>query len=731
MANVGYATLTILPSARGFATALGSEINPQLAAASGESGRRSGGAFAGGFLPLMTKMIGPLAGIGVGVALGKGILSGLKTSGFLEQATISFETLLGSSGAAQKMIADLSNFAKKTPFELPGLIDNARALVGAGTAAGNVIPTMTALGDTAGALGLDQERLNRVMIAYNQIQTKGKLQSEELMQITEAGIPVWQLLSKALGQPASEIQKLATDGKLLAADTLPLLLAQMNADYGGSMVKQSQTLNGVWSSFKDTLNIAMAQGLQPLIPILTTILPPAAALLAGAITGLSDGFSSLFTAASGGGGALAPLFDMLRPIGLIIVGELIPALVAFGQAIYTGVQPIVAVLVDIFQNSLIPVFQYMVDTTGPLIQKLVETFQVLGTAVGPIFQGIADIIQAVWGFIGPFVIDIVKGLWDNIIGAFTGIFNVIQGVVTLVSALFTGDWAAAWEALKLIVSGALEAVWNIVNLLLVGKVLGLGKSALKGLGDIFVGGWNWIVGVVKGAGEGIWLAVKSSLETAALRVMYGIDAIKAFFTSGFGNAVTTVRTAFGNIVSGVATGISDAVAFVGSLPGKVLAVLGNLPGMLIRVGSQMMEGFIEGAKSMAGKIGNAVLSPIKDSVEKVKNFLGIHSPSRLMRGFGRNTSQGYALGIEDDASKVSDAMMDLAPDAPSFQAPGVEAGGLAGTLAALLAANTASDQPIYMDGSLFGILRKLANGEARIVLNQAAETRAAGFGGLI
>jgi tape measure domain-containing protein len=192
---------------------------------------------------------------------------GFQFNALKEQSLIAFGTLLGSGQKAQEMFASLQKFAASTPFELPGLVDNARQLLGVGVAADKIIPTLTSLGDTAGALGINQEGFNRVLLAVSQSMGKGKLQGEELMQMVENGIPVWQLLSKALGKTVPELQKMSSEGKLISQDVLPKLFAQMSKDYGGSMIKQSQTLTGVMSSLKDNVKMLSGTAMEPLFSL--------------------------------------------------------------------------------------------------------------------------------------------------------------------------------------------------------------------------------------------------------------------------------------------------------------------------------------------------------------------------------------------------------------------------------------------------------------------------------
>ena len=235
---------------------------------------------------------------GVGVAFGglaaAGAALGVKTAAGLEQADIAFTQLLGSGKKAQSFLARLKSFAARTPFELPGLIDSARGLLGVGVEADKVIPILRDLGDAAGALGLDQERFQRVQLAVTQSMAKGKVQAEELMQITEAGIPVWQLLSKALGKPVPELQKLVSQGKLAADDVFPKLFDQMHKDYGGSMAKQSQTLAGLWSTFTDTISIGLADAIKPLEGELKTGLKGAIRVASDALQGISGFLTDTF-----------------------------------------------------------------------------------------------------------------------------------------------------------------------------------------------------------------------------------------------------------------------------------------------------------------------------------------------------------------------------------------------------------------------------------------------------
>jgi tape measure domain-containing protein len=215
------------------------------------------------------------------------IKSGLATASAMQQANIGFATLMHSASGAKDFVGKLAKFAAATPFNFPGLVDSARQLMGVGVASKQVIPILTDFGDTAGALGIQQDAFQRIMMATSQALSAGKFQAGDLNQIMMNGMPVWSILAKGMHKTVPELRDLASHGKLLAKDVMPALQAQMHKDYGGAMAKQSQTLGGLWSTLQDTMNLGMANVLTPLVPLLGKVLPAATDALAAGFTWLT------------------------------------------------------------------------------------------------------------------------------------------------------------------------------------------------------------------------------------------------------------------------------------------------------------------------------------------------------------------------------------------------------------------------------------------------------------
>ena len=215
-------------------------------------------------------------GMGMFEALKKGFKSTVGTAisfnSMLQTAQIGFATMLGSAERAQKFLEDMADFAARTPFEYPELLEAAKKMLAYGFAAENVLPTLRAVGDAAAALGAGSEGIDRITLALGQIQAKGKLSAEEMRQLTEAGVPAWHILAEAMGTTVPELQKMVSKGLIPGAKAVEMLTAGMTKRFGGMMASMEDTWQGVTSSIKDIWRMTVGTLTQSLFGGLNAIL---------------------------------------------------------------------------------------------------------------------------------------------------------------------------------------------------------------------------------------------------------------------------------------------------------------------------------------------------------------------------------------------------------------------------------------------------------------------------
>jgi tape measure domain-containing protein len=182
----------------------------------------------------------------------------------LESTRIAFTTMLGSAQAAEQHLKALQQFALKTPFQFGELIDASQRMQALGFRAEQVIPILTDVGNAVAAAGGGSERLDRVTLALSQIQSKGKVMSQEFNQLAEAGISGWKILEAQLGKTQVELRKMVEQGEISADVFLAAFQKFSQQNFGGLMEAQSKTFAGAMSNIKDALLQTSATAFAPL-----------------------------------------------------------------------------------------------------------------------------------------------------------------------------------------------------------------------------------------------------------------------------------------------------------------------------------------------------------------------------------------------------------------------------------------------------------------------------------
>lgn len=156
--------------------------------------------------------------------------------------------LEGSNEAAEKAMAWVSEFAAKTPLEIDGVMEAYTKLKAFGL--DPMAGTLQALTDANAKLGGNQASLEGIALAVGQAWAKQKLQGEEILQLVERGIPVWDLLAKVTGKEGEALQKLVSDGKVGRAE-MAKLVEEMGRWGDGAALQQSKTWEGMVSNLLD------------------------------------------------------------------------------------------------------------------------------------------------------------------------------------------------------------------------------------------------------------------------------------------------------------------------------------------------------------------------------------------------------------------------------------------------------------------------------------------------
>lgn len=220
---------------------------------------------------LISMATGGLGGIVAGVAGAVTSLAGLSKAmeavgasvgiaSQAEQTQVVFATLLQSAERAKEMIRDLQSFAIESPFQSDQLKEAAKRLLSFKFEGDRVLPLLRMLGDISAGSGKDIAELATI---FGQVKLATRLTGMELLQFTNANIPLVAELAQMLGKTEPEIKKMVEAGSI-SFEMVTQALQRMTQEGGlffGLMEAQSKTLGGRFSAFQESLErIAMKFG---------------------------------------------------------------------------------------------------------------------------------------------------------------------------------------------------------------------------------------------------------------------------------------------------------------------------------------------------------------------------------------------------------------------------------------------------------------------------------------
>jgi tape measure domain-containing protein len=212
----------------------------------------------------------------------------------LESQSRSLAILAGSAQKAGQIIKELQDLGAVTPFTSTELIDSAKRLQAFGVEADKVVETTRRLADASGATGAE---LSGLVTAYGQVQAKGRLQGEELLQFQERGIALQEELRKMYGMTGEEFQKALSKGQV-SAKAVEVALANLTSTggkYANGAIAQSDTLNGRLSTLQDGVDALARRIGQVLTPALKAIFNQAIAVVDAINAALAAGRGGAFT----------------------------------------------------------------------------------------------------------------------------------------------------------------------------------------------------------------------------------------------------------------------------------------------------------------------------------------------------------------------------------------------------------------------------------------------------
>ena len=343
---------------------------------------------------------------------------------------------------------------------------------------------------------------------------------------------------------------------------------------------------------------------------------------------------------------LPVVLEAITEIGMEVINSLSEILPEILQAVIDGVIQVANAIsenlpqiVAALTQGLLQLVQVIIDNMPQFLQAALQLFISIEQAI---FQAMPIIIAA--------LPQLIIGIVDFIVGA---IPQLIQAYIQLLSSLV--------DALPEIIAAIVAALPQIID--------GIITALLEGLPLIIQCGVQLFIALIQNIGE-----IISGIAKALPDLITGIvEAILEHLPEIIECGVQL----FIALIANLPTIIVELVKAVPQIIQALLEAFGEGVSKFGEMGVNLVKGLWNGFKSKLDEFFTNAKQWFSNGIAKIKNSLGIHSPSTVFADIGKYLVLGLDEGITDNISSASKAMeqMSNAVEAafnPNLEIPTVE-----------------------------------------------------------
>lgn len=261
---------------------------------------------------------------------------------------------------------------------------------------------------------------------------------------------------------------------------------------------------------------SLTEALAPLGAVISGLITKIGALFTPVAT-LGGNMTVLQTISHGVMTAFSNLFAVLAAHPFVAIVAAIALVIAAVKNLWDNCENFRQFVTELWENTIKPVVDQVWDAIKELVQDhllplweqdLKPCIIAVGNVVKDVWNAISHIIGTIIVVLSPVitsVIGILGGLLTSVTKIIGGVIDVIRGILTFITGVFTGNWEKAWEGVKLIFKGVWEALVGIVkapinaiigliNGLIGGIVAGV-NVAIRAINKLKINIPDWVPGI--------------------------------------------------------------------------------------------------------------------------------------------------------------------------------------------------------------------------------------------
>lgn len=685
--EVGAAYVTLLPSGKGFGKAVEGEM--QGAYASAEKQGRSFFSRLGG----IAKAAGALGATAIATIAGIALKGGISRALNIEDAQAKLKGLGNDTKTVSKIMENALAAVKGTAFGLDSAATIAASAVAAGIKPGKELEKYLRLtADAATIAGVSLDEMGAIL---NKTTATGKVYTDNLNQLADRGIPIFQWLAEEYGVTQEALAEMVAKGEV-DAKTFRKVIEE---NIGGAALASGDTTRGAFANMGAALSrlgvamlgdeglgaaktffnemIVIFDGLAERIgPGVQKVQEKLGGIFQ--IEGMGEGFLGFIDNLGTTLGPLVTELAKLSPLGILVRDVLVPSLGDLATTVGPALAGVLERVVPKILELVPPLAEFATKVLPPLIEQLgllaEDTLPALEAVIGAILGRLKNVTLPILNLSADAVFggDGLSWLWDDAAlnrltdRAKSGLYGpMIRDLF-----IFASDFDAGWVGFFTDMNNTMND-WNATM-----------KSGWERFWNSFTGNVSTGVDTAIGDWNNFWSRFGANIASGVNTAMGQWNGFWARFganiSSGINTAIANWNSFWGRFAANTQTGINTAIGYIGSLPGRIGAVFAGAGSWLFNAGRNIIMGLINGVQSAVRGAANAAANAAASMLSAAKAALGIRSPSTKFRDeVGKMIGAGLIEGLDSMHPQVAASVNHLV-QVPDLGITGLHASGTSG-----------------------------------------------------
>lgn len=368
------------------------------------------------------------------------------------------------------------------------------------------------------------------------------------------------------------------------------------------------------------------------------------------------------------GAVLSPLVPVILALGgaLALIGVGVLGVGLGLTAIGVGLTSLSAGLMA-FAASGSATATIIVSTLSIIISGILGLFPTIIKAVWNGIKALLDLIidsgETICKAVSVIIVSVVNALVEAIPVLIDGVLKLLDHALKAIVEYTPKIVKAVFDILESCLKGIADNIYRVVNAA-IDVVIAFIDGISQKLPDVIQAGFNLLINFINGITNAINTNTPIIVEAIQNLILALINAAVTVLTGSvdlFKKIGETIMNS--GFIRGIKDKVSDLITTVKDFVERMKETISGKIDDFKNIAKNLVGGFVQGIKEKISDAVNAVKELGEKALNGIKDFLGIHSPSRKFAEIGRYLDEGLAMGLDKYSGKVVNSTENVGMDA--------------------------------------------------------------------